>query len=202
MRRSLKSASICLWLVVTLSLHSHILLPHLLLRKALTLVPLAASRDSEKKKKKQLTTTGGKSIRAMASTVNAVGEPIPTSAVLMSSSKHIATKCRSENLAFLSCKKRDPNPEKCLDKGQQVTRCVLGFKDIERTIMPALGALEGCNLLKDLHQRCTKEMDAYAGCMYYHTNEFDLCRKEQQAFESALAVLAEIGLNVSLVISA
>lgn len=37
--------------------------------------------------------------------------------------------------------------------------------------------------LKDLHQKCTKEMDDYVGCMYYHTNEFDLCRKEQQAFE-------------------
>ena len=39
--------------------------------------------------------------------------------------------------------------------------------------------------LKDLHQRCTKEMDAYAGCMYYHTNEFELCRKEQKEFEKA-----------------
>jgi hypothetical protein len=28
-------------------------------------------------------------------------------------------------------------------------------------------------------------MDAYVGCMYYYTNEFDLCRKEQQAFEKA-----------------
>lgn len=37
--------------------------------------------------------------------------------------------------------------------------------------------------LKDLHQKCTKEMDDYVGCMYYHTNEFDLCRKEQQEFE-------------------
>jgi len=37
--------------------------------------------------------------------------------------------------------------------------------------------------LRDLHQKCTKEMDDYVGCMYYHTNEFDLCRKEQQAFE-------------------
>jgi len=37
--------------------------------------------------------------------------------------------------------------------------------------------------LKDLHQKCTKEMDDYVGCMYYHTNEFDLCRKEQEAFE-------------------
>ncbi|KAL3505803.1 hypothetical protein ACH5RR_031185 [Cinchona calisaya] len=102
----------------------------------------------------------------MGSTVDAVGNPIPTSAVLMASSKHISTRCRDENVAFLKCKKDDSNPEKCLDKGYQVTRCVF-------------------SLLKDLHQRCTKEMDAYAGCMYYQTNEFELCRKEQKEFERA-----------------
>ncbi|XP_010937923.1 NADH dehydrogenase [ubiquinone] 1 alpha subcomplex subunit 8-B [Elaeis guineensis] len=105
----------------------------------------------------------------MSSTVDAAGEPIPTSAVLMAASKHIALRCRSENVAFINCKKKDPNPEKCLDKGRVVTRCVL-------------------NLLKELHQRCPKEMDAYAGCMYYHTNEFDLCRKEQQEFEKAFPI--------------
>ncbi|XP_057956721.1 NADH dehydrogenase [ubiquinone] 1 alpha subcomplex subunit 8-B [Malania oleifera] len=102
----------------------------------------------------------------MASTVDAGSDPVPTSAVLMASSKHISSKCLQENVAFLKCKKKDPNPEKCLEKGYEVTRCVLG-------------------LLKDLHQRCTKEMDAYAHCMYYYTNEFDLCRKEQQEFEKA-----------------
>ncbi|KAK4365309.1 hypothetical protein RND71_016667 [Anisodus tanguticus] len=93
----------------------------------------------------------------MDSAVDGVGNPIPTSAVLMSASKHIDIRCRSENVAYLKCKKDDPNPEKCLQKGQQVTRCVL-------------------SLLKDLHQRCNKEMDAYAGCMYYNTNEFEMCR--------------------------
>ncbi|WVZ16700.1 hypothetical protein V8G54_009682 [Vigna mungo] len=44
--------------------------------------------------------------------------------------------------------------------------------------------------LKDLHQKCTKEMDDYVGCMYYHTNEFDLCRKEQQAFEKHVGIFA------------
>ncbi|KAL7598157.1 NADH dehydrogenase [ubiquinone] 1 alpha subcomplex subunit 8-B-like [Lactuca sativa] len=102
----------------------------------------------------------------MASAVDAVGEPIPTSAVLMSASKHIAGRCRGENLAFLKCKKDDPNPEKCLDKGSQVTRCVM-------------------SLLKDLHQKCTKEMDAYAGCMYHNTDEFELCRKQQKDFEKS-----------------
>ncbi|KAJ0936739.1 putative polyphosphate kinase [Helianthus annuus] len=63
----------------------------------------------------------------MATAVDAVGEPIPTSAVLMSASKHIAGKCRGQNIAFLKCKKDDPNPEKCLDKGNQVTRCVHSF---------------------------------------------------------------------------
>ncbi|XP_050218899.1 NADH dehydrogenase [ubiquinone] 1 alpha subcomplex subunit 8-B [Mercurialis annua] len=103
---------------------------------------------------------------SMASTVDATGNPIPTSAVLTASSKHITSRCFQENIEFLKCKKKDPNPEKCLEKGQQVTRCVLG-------------------LLKDLHQRCTKQMDDYVGCMYYHTNEFDLCREQQQAFEKA-----------------
>ncbi|CAJ1949878.1 unnamed protein product [Sphenostylis stenocarpa] len=100
----------------------------------------------------------------MSSTVDSSGNPIPSSSVLMASSKHIGIRCHSENLEFLKCKKKDQNPEKCLDKGRNVTRCVLG-------------------LLKDLHQKCTNEMNDYVGCMYYHTNEFDLCRKEQQAFE-------------------
>uniref|UniRef100_A0A7N0UNL7 Uncharacterized protein n=1 Tax=Kalanchoe fedtschenkoi TaxID=63787 RepID=A0A7N0UNL7_KALFE len=64
----------------------------------------------------------------MAANVGAAGEPIPTSAVLMASSKHIGTRCLAENVAFLKCKKKDPNPEKCLEKGQQVTRCVFGLK--------------------------------------------------------------------------
>ncbi|KAJ8493862.1 hypothetical protein OPV22_015583 [Ensete ventricosum] len=103
----------------------------------------------------------------MSSTVDAAGEPIPTSAVLMAAAKHITQRCRAENVAFIKCKKKDANPEKCLDKGRQVTSCVL-------------------NLLKELHQKCPKEMDAYAGCMNYYTNEFDLCRKEQEAFEKII----------------
>ncbi|KAF5452411.1 hypothetical protein F2P56_027411, partial [Juglans regia] len=144
---------------------AHVSTPHLLSHKTL-IFPLSLSLS--------LSHPGGavsrlrKLIREedMASAVDAAGDPIPTSAVLTASSKHIAVRCQAENVAFLKCKKQDPNPEKCLDKGRQVTRCVLG-------------------LLKDLHQNCTKEMDAYVGCLYYHTNEFDLCRKEQEAFEKA-----------------
>ncbi|XP_017698180.1 NADH dehydrogenase [ubiquinone] 1 alpha subcomplex subunit 8-B-like isoform X2 [Phoenix dactylifera] len=66
----------------------------------------------------------------MSSTVNAAGEPISTSAVLMAASKHIAVRCRSENVAFINCKKKDPNPEKCLDKGRVVTHCVLNLKNL------------------------------------------------------------------------
>ncbi|MQL82411.1 hypothetical protein Taro_014884 [Colocasia esculenta] len=101
-----------------------------------------------------------------AAAMHEQGEPVPTSAVLMASWKHIGAECRTQNAAFINCKKRDPNPEVCLDKGRQVTGCVLG-------------------LLKNLHQRCSKEMDAYAGCMYYHTNEFEMCRSEQEQFEKA-----------------
>ncbi|KAK8464792.1 hypothetical protein PHAVU_010G084500 [Phaseolus vulgaris] len=63
----------------------------------------------------------------MASAVDTSGNPIPSSSVLMASSKHIGIRCHSENLEFLKCKKKDPNPEKCLDKGRNVTRCVLGL---------------------------------------------------------------------------
>ncbi|KAG8484621.1 hypothetical protein CXB51_023813 [Gossypium anomalum] len=102
----------------------------------------------------------------MANVVDVAGEPIPTSSVLMAAAKHIEINCMSENVEFLKCKKKDPNPEKCLDKGRQATRCALG-------------------LLKELYQRCKDPMEGYVGCMYYHTNEFDLCRKQQQAFEKA-----------------
>ncbi|CAH1440703.1 unnamed protein product [Lactuca virosa] len=69
----------------------------------------------------------GADVHWKASVVDAVGEPIPTSAVLMSTLKHIAGRCRGETLAFLKCKKYDPNPEKCLDKGSQVTRYVMSL---------------------------------------------------------------------------
>lgn len=96
----------------------------------------------------------------------AEGSPVTTSAVLMSVSKHITRHCRSQNKAFLDCKRADPNPETCLHRGQDVTRCVL-------------------SLLKELHDKCPKEMDAYTKCMDYYGNEFKLCRKQQQEFEGA-----------------
>eukprot|EP00252_Welwitschia_mirabilis_P018087 TRINITY_DN40276_c0_g1_i1.p1 TRINITY_DN40276_c0_g1~~TRINITY_DN40276_c0_g1_i1.p1 ORF type:complete len:106 (+),score=13.79 TRINITY_DN40276_c0_g1_i1:87-404(+) len=93
-------------------------------------------------------------------------DPIPTSALLMSASRHIASRCRSENKAFLDCKKADRNPEKCLDKGHGVINCVF-------------------TLLKDLQNQCSKELDSYSSCMFYYSNEFEFCRKEQAEFEKA-----------------
>ncbi|OIV89876.1 hypothetical protein TanjilG_18596 [Lupinus angustifolius] len=63
----------------------------------------------------------------MSSAIDASGNPIPTSSVLMAASKHIGIRCHSENLEFLKCKKKDQNPEKCLEQGRQVTRCALGL---------------------------------------------------------------------------
>ncbi|KAE8698219.1 Acyl carrier protein 1 [Hibiscus syriacus] len=57
----------------------------------------------------------------MASVVDAAGEPIPTSS-------HVEIICMPENVEFLKCKKKDPNPEKCLDKGRQATGCALGLR--------------------------------------------------------------------------
>lgn len=93
-----------------------------------------------------------------SSAVDPSGEPIPTSAVLMAASRHIGLRCEAENLEFLRCKKKDPNPEKCLDKGQQVTRCVLGlyvslslshFISICAILLPCLGAETERNVDED-----------------------------------------------------
>ena len=51
--------------------------------------------------------------------------PLATSAVLMSAARHIGKTCGAENAAFVDCKRNDENPEKCLQKGQAVTSCVL-----------------------------------------------------------------------------
>ncbi|CAH1449761.1 unnamed protein product [Lactuca virosa] len=61
----------------------------------------------------------------MASLIDAVREPIPTSAA--TASKHIETRCRGENIAFLKCKKDNPNPEICLEKGRQVSCYVMSL---------------------------------------------------------------------------
>jgi len=51
--------------------------------------------------------------------------PPPTSAVLMSISKHIAVRCKKPNTAFIECKKADRNPEACLRQGNAVTSCTI-----------------------------------------------------------------------------
>ena len=49
----------------------------------------------------------------------------PTSAVLMSTAKHIAVRCGKANKAYLDCKKSDRDPAACLSQGDGVTRCVI-----------------------------------------------------------------------------
>ncbi|EPS71256.1 hypothetical protein M569_03510, partial [Genlisea aurea] len=50
--------------------------------------------------------------------------PVPTPPISMAG---IETKCRGReaNLAFLKCKKKKKKNDPNLDKGRQVTRCVL-----------------------------------------------------------------------------
>ena len=51
--------------------------------------------------------------------------PPPTSAVLMSLSKHIAVRCAKVNREYMACKAKDANPEACLEQGDAVTSCVI-----------------------------------------------------------------------------
>lgn len=52
-------------------------------------------------------------------------EQPPTSAVLMSISKHIAIRCSKVNKAYMACKDEHSDPADCLEKGDAVTGCVL-----------------------------------------------------------------------------
>ena len=51
--------------------------------------------------------------------------PPPTSAVLMSISKHLATKCNKQSKDYIECKRRDKNPESCIREGDTVTACAI-----------------------------------------------------------------------------
>lgn len=51
--------------------------------------------------------------------------PPPTSALLMSVSKHIALRCSKINKAYLACKDKNADPSKCLAEGDAVTGCVI-----------------------------------------------------------------------------
>lgn len=39
--------------------------------------------------------------------------------------------------------------------------------------------------LRELNSKCPKAMESYTKCMDYYSNEFDMCRKEQQEFEAS-----------------
>jgi hypothetical protein len=38
--------------------------------------------------------------------------------------------------------------------------------------------------LRELNTKCPKAMEAYTKCMDYYSNEFEMCRKQQQEFEA------------------
>ena len=88
----------------------------------------------------------------------------PASAVLFASHKHLQKRCATETAAYIECKRKNQDPEACVEKGVKVTGCML-------------------ECLKDLRKRCPETMNEYAACMDYRSNQFDKCRKEQAAFE-------------------
>ena len=91
--------------------------------------------------------------------------PVPTSAVLMAAWTHLATKCATQNKAFMACKKADRDPKACLAAGDEVSSCTV-------------------KVLKDLHATCGSDLNAYAKCMDWYSNDFERCRDAQKAFEN------------------
>lgn len=90
---------------------------------------------------------------------------VPTSSVLFAVHKQLQRRCADKTAAFLACKKADQDPEKCLQAGAAMTGCMV-------------------DLLKDLKKKCPVELNAYASCLDYRSNNLDKCRAAQEAFES------------------
>ena len=94
------------------------------------------------------------------------GDSRPTSALLMSASKHISLQCRKVNEAYIACKDRNHgNPSACLQEGEAVTACTVA-------------------VLTELNTTCPEQLRSYCECMDYYSNRFAKCRKEQEAFET------------------
>ncbi len=94
------------------------------------------------------------------------GDSRPTSALLMSASKHISLQCRKVNEAYIACKDRNHgNPSACLQEGEAVTACTVA-------------------VLTELNDKCPEQLRSYCECMDYYSNRFAKCRKEQEAFET------------------
>ncbi|OUS49029.1 hypothetical protein BE221DRAFT_59342, partial [Ostreococcus tauri] len=90
---------------------------------------------------------------------------VPTSSVLFAVRKHAGRTCASHTAAFLACKRGDQDPETCLREGAALTGCLV-------------------DALKDLKSKCGDELNGYAACLDYRSNNFEKCRKEQAAFEN------------------
>lgn len=114
--------------------------------------------------------------------------PPPTSAVLMSISKHIAVRCKKPNAAFIMCKKEDRNPEACLSQGNAVTSCTIdvyalsSLLDWEATHQSLCSHIFQCtskhvvnitgdavgHRLKEANDKAPAEFKAYTDCMDYY----------------------------------
>lgn len=90
---------------------------------------------------------------------------VPTSSILFAVRKHAGRTCASHTAAFLACKRGDQDPETCLREGAALTGCLV-------------------DALKDLKSKCGDELNGYAACLDYRSNNFEKCRKEQAAFEN------------------
>eukprot|EP00899_Mesostigma_viride_P013241 jgi/Mesvir1/21918/Mv01975-RA.1 len=126
---------------------------------------------------------------------SAVNGP-PNSFVLMAAAKHVAASCAAQNAGYIACKKQNADPQECLKQGDAVTTCVLSltlsacaritalYDPPPACLMPIACSLKG------LHSRCNKTFNGYVKCMDYYSNQFDMCRNEQKAFEKECPIPA------------
>ncbi len=97
------------------------------------------------------------------------------SSVLYAAAKEIGTHCAAANTAFLRCKAKDADPEKCLREGEAVQECALA-------------------VLKSAMETCSDSFTAYADCLDKQISEeymFERCRKPEAAFVECRSLTAQ-----------
>lgn len=117
---------------------------------------------------------------------------------LMVSAKFIGRQCADENIAFVRCKAKTPNPGACTAEGERVTRCVFAVYVAARGGARRGAARGACGDRRadltgadrrhsSLHEHCPDAYDAYKQCMFWNNNRFGKCRKLQKALDECWA---------------
>eukprot|EP00127_Corallochytrium_limacisporum_P001810 Clim_evm17s84 gene=Clim_evmTU17s84 len=100
-----------------------------------------------------------------------------TSSVLLGAARFIQPECRKIGDAFILCKAKKQDPQKCLEEGKAVTQCALG-------------------VFKKIKQNCNEEFTKHWKCLDANNQSFQYCRTLEA--EADKCMLDKVGIKAEL----